>query len=745
MRTAFNVLLLLVCLGFTAISAAEPVVVVPELGKQPVKIVCLGDSVTGVYYHTGGRRAYPELLGIALERLAPGGQAIVVNAGISGNSTQNGLERLDRDVLSHQPHVVTISFGLNDVVRTPREQFRQNLLSLVERCRAAGARVVLCTPNMVLNTGARPLAKVSEYCDTIRAVGQETAAPVCDQFAAGEAFAKRDPDAWRLTLSDEIHPNWTGHQHMAEELCFTLTGRRVSLADVLPPTPLLAKTWSRLQAQQPLKVLAMPPLDQWIAPALRQHFPQAAINVTAWEVAGKSLAEIEQHAKSAVRAMQPDLVLLAIPRTAEAASDQAFATSYAWVMNWSLSFGVQQWDCVVAHPAWSEPGTTHPRDSLVRTLVRAQHLHLLDRDPVDRTSPEAKLAQFLAEDWLAGQTPIYADKVNLKHYYDADGQLRPVTNTTEWQIRAQHVLGNLQRVMGPLPAPTTAPLDVQVHSETKLPKYTRQLVSYVAEPGDRAWGYLLTPHYPTDYTLRGPAMICLPGSSSPGKDAPAGLGPNRDMGYGHELAERGYVCLVLDYPLLHTREYKTDPYTLGYVSATMKGVVNHRRGVDLLASRDNVDPAKIGVVGHSLGGHNALFLAAFDPRVRVVASSCGFGVFAKHNRGNVAAWSSRYYMPRIKTIYGDVPGRIPFDFTELLAALAPRAVFVNAPLHDEPDFEVSGVRDCIDAALPIYRDLYSAADKLHVEYPDAGHTFPAAQRESLYRFLEQHLAGKTAP
>jgi dienelactone hydrolase len=263
-------------------------------------------------------------------------------------------------------------------------------------------------------------------------------------------------------------------------------------------------------------------------------------------------------------------------------------------------------------------------------------------------------------------------------------------------------------------------------------------VTFVAEQGDRVPGWLLVPDGASAKDKR-PAMICLPGSSAPGKDTPAGLTASADRAYAHELAERGYVCLVLDYPLLHTAEYKTDPYALKYDSATMKGIVNHRRGVDVLQSLPFVDAEAIGVIGHSLGGHNALFLAVFDERVKAVVSSCGFNVFAKHNGGDVRAWSSRYYMPRIKSVYGDVPAKIPFDFTEVLAALAPRAVFANAPLHDAPDFEVSGVRDCFTAAIPVYREVFKAEDRLAVRYPDAGHAFPAAERQAAYAFLDKHL------
>ncbi|MFO0880597.1 MAG: LamG-like jellyroll fold domain-containing protein [Gemmataceae bacterium] len=341
----------------------------------------------------------------------------------------------------------------------------------------------------------------------------------------------------------------------------------------------------------------------------------------------------------------------------------------------------------------------------------------------------------------ASEPPLYADRADLLHYLDVAGKRQPVRTVEAWQIRVKHILGNMQRVMGPLPAPPTLPLDVQVIGDTVLRHYTRRHLSFAVEKGDRLPGYLLIPHgpdgKPTQEKL--PALVCLPESDSTGKEHVVGLTPDPQFAYAHELAQRGYVTLALDYPLRHTREYRTDPYALGYVSATMKGVVNHRRGVDLLASLPFVDGSRIGVIGHSLGGHNAVFLAAFDPRVQAVVSSCGFNVFAKHNKGDVRAWSSRYYMPRIQTVYKDDAKQIPFDFTEVLGSLAPRAVFVNAPLHDSPDFEVSGVRDCIDAALPVYRDLFKAAGRLVVRYPDAGHSFPAAVRQEAYDFLDRNL------
>ncbi len=366
-------------------------------GEKPVTIVCLGDSVTGVYYHTGGRRAYPEMLEIAIKLAIPKANVTVINAGISGHTTQNGLDRLDRDVLSKKPDLVTVSFGLNDMTRIAEDQFRKNLETIVARCREAKADVVLCTPNAVINTGGRPTEKLERYCEVIRVTARDLKLAVCDQYRAGDAQRSKDAWDWRLTLSDEIHPNMDGHKLMAEELCRTITGNSVSLKDVGPPTPVISKTLDLAKQSKPIRVLAMPPFDTLIGPELKRRHPNAVVEVTVWPTEGKSLVELEQAAKQTVRAMKPDLVVLAIPRAATVDSDEQFVNLYSWVMNWSLSFGLQEWDCFVVHPSVVMPGPSAPRDNLIRELVKAQHLSLVDREAGDAASVEDLLAKWLAQ------------------------------------------------------------------------------------------------------------------------------------------------------------------------------------------------------------------------------------------------------------------------------------------------------------------------------------------------------------
>ncbi len=195
------------------------------------------------------------------------------------------------------------------------------------------------------------------------------------------------------------------------------------------------------------------------------------------------------------------------------------------------------------------------------------------------------------------------------------------------------------------------------------------------------------------------------------------------------------MALAPDYP--NFGEYKVNAYDLKYASATMKAIWNNMRTVDLLASLPEVDPERIGVIGHSLGGHNAIFTAVFDDRIKAVVSSCGFNAFAHYAQGNITGWSHAGYMPRLKSQYGLDRKQVPFDFPELLAALAPRAFFTNSPLKDA-NFEVQGVRICVAAAHPVY-ELLGVSNRLVAVYPDAGHSFPGAIRRQSYDFLDRAL------
>ena len=328
--------------------------------------------------------------------------------------------------------------------------------------------------------------------------------------------------------------------------------------------------------------------------------------------------------------------------------------------------------------------------------------------------------------------PFYPDKTRLLVYLDALGKEHAISAASDWPRRREHILANMQRVMGPLPPDERkVALDVHIYDEVTLQRYVRKTISFVPQAGDRVPAFLLIPRDPKGKTA---AVHGLHQTTPIGKQEPVGMG-KKNLAYAAELAERGMVAIVPDYP--NFGDYKIDPYEKGYASATMKGILNHRRALDLLVSLPEVDPARLGAIGHSLGGHNALFVAAFDPRIKAAVTSCGFNAFPKYSGGNLRGWSHKGYMPRIDTEFGKDPKRMPFDFTEVLGAIAPRALFINAPLRDG-NFEVSGVRDCVAAAAPVY-ELLGAKEALRAVYPDAGHDFPPEIRQQAYEFLGEAL------
>jgi hypothetical protein len=167
------------------------------------------------------------------------------------------------------------------------------------------------------------------------------------------------------------------------------------------------------------------------------------------------------------------------------------------------------------------------------------------------------------------------------------------------------------------------------------------------------------------------------------------------------------------------------------------------RGLDLLASLPFVRTNRgFGAIGHSLGGHNSVFTAVHDERITVVVSSCGLDSFLDYYKGDPKVWAPERgwcqlrYMPAL-TNYAGRRAEIPFDFHELIGALAPRTCFISAPMGDS-NFRWASVDQVALAAWPVYA-LHGAASNLVVVHPDTGHHFPPEIRERAFDLLEQQL------
>lgn len=325
----------------------------------------------------------------------------------------------------------------------------------------------------------------------------------------------------------------------------------------------------------------------------------------------------------------------------------------------------------------------------------------------------------------------------------AEGTVRPARTAEEWADRRAAIRRGMEEVMGELPSrEKRTPLAPRVEEEVETQKYVRRLVTYQSEPGCRTPAYLLVPNpLLGNRGGRAPAVLCLhPTHYKLGAQVVLGPAGGYDVPYAAELAERGFVTLAPHYPLMGG--YEPDLARLGWASGSLKAVWDNIRGLDYLASLPFVDTARgFAVIGHSLGGHNGLYTAVFDERLSVFVSCCGFDSLIAHWLGDKLRpgrdLCQPVYMPRALAYRERPPAEFPFDEAELLAALAPRQVLVVAPLRDD-NFRVETVKQVVAAARPVF-ELHGHGDRLRAEYPDAGHDFPAAQRERAYRLIETVL------
>lgn len=389
--------------GFCAEAGCPRTVKHLREGKETVRIVCFGDSITGIYYHSGAARAWCDMVGIGLKRLYPKAKLEMINAGISSQTSAHGLARIRKDVLNRKPTLVVVAFGMNDIRGDnpmPASQSHSNQSQIVKLCRADGAEVVLCTPSSVYHGLAEwPFERLAPYADMVHEVGVEAKVPVADVFRAFEDIRARDETAWMLLMSEWIHPNMNGHKVIAQEVISAVTGRRISLGDVPAPVPGIPFTLAKFANGEPVKVIAMEPTDKFIAEALRAINPNTQVSVIPWAVPDNSLTNLMQSA-AAIRKQKPDLVVVAVPATVSEANEEWFIRNYSELYNSSISYVRREFDCIGILPSVFAPDLTrserHQQD-LARTIIRGHDLDPVERKVRDKATPKQILARWLQQ------------------------------------------------------------------------------------------------------------------------------------------------------------------------------------------------------------------------------------------------------------------------------------------------------------------------------------------------------------
>jgi dienelactone hydrolase len=337
-----------------------------------------------------------------------------------------------------------------------------------------------------------------------------------------------------------------------------------------------------------------------------------------------------------------------------------------------------------------------------------------------------------------------SDRENILLFRKPDGATASAQSPDDWKARRTAILTATQSIMGRLPGDDKrCPLDIRIEEEMDRGTYILRLITYASQPGPdgRTPAYLCIPKTALEGKAAAPGVLCLhPTDNSIGHKVVVGLGGKQNRQYASELAERGFVTIAPSYPLL--ANYQPDLKALGFQSGTMKAIWDNSRALDVLDSLPFVKHGRYATIGHSLGGHNSVYTAVFDDRLKVIVSSCGLDRYGDYYDGNPARWAPEQgwcqtrYMPRLADYKGRLD-EIPFDFPELLAALAPRDLYINAPLRDS-NFRWKSVDLCVDAAKKVYA-LHGKENLVTVDHPDSDHDFPDAQREKAYALIEKVL------
>lgn len=238
---------------------------------------------------------------------------------------------------------------------------------------------------------------------------------------------------------------------------------------------------------------------------------------------------------------------------------------------------------------------------------------------------------------------------------------------------------------------------VELESIDKV-SYIQKLIEYNVEKDERVKSYLLIPKE----VKKAPGIIAVHqhhGNWDVGKSEVVGLTNNSMYSYGVDLVNRGYVVIAPDIICFEDRKdkikFNTDRdskamferymycnYLLHGSSLQAKTLHDLSVAVDVLCSLNYVNKDKLGVIGHSLGGQEAILLEWYDKRIKVGASSCGISMM-KDIIDKMIIHNFFLYIPNMLKYC---------DFDEIIKEITiDRKLIMSSGLQDERHCPISGI------------------------------------------------------
>lgn len=316
--------------------------------------------------------------------------------------------------------------------------------------------------------------------------------------------------------------------------------------------------------------------------------------------------------------------------------------------------------------------------------------------------------------------------------------LTKIKSLDEWPKMRKEIESAVTSVIGKV-ASNGIELQVKTVDEMEFPGYVRRRVNYFVDDWTRVSAWLFVPDGKEDF----PAVLCFHGRNRFGKDEAAGLEGDSTLAFAKHFAERGYVTLAPDCITAGERIssgldafdtasfYKENPQS----SLVGKMLADHMRSIDALMELSSVDGARIGVIGHDLGAYNALFLAAFDERVRGCVASCG--ITSVQEDDNPARWiedDGLVLCPKLSDAIAKK--KFPFDWDQIIALAAPSPILLITALNDSILSNTKSCEAVVKRARKIYKFLGAQNALVNFTHRD-GHKMSADAMEAADEWLER--------
>ena len=306
-----------------------------------------------------------------------------------------------------------------------------------------------------------------------------------------------------------------------------------------------------------------------------------------------------------------------------------------------------------------------------------------------------------------------------------DSKGMPIKSLSGWKKQREVIKKRWLNYLGAL-EPNPVPPELKVLKEDRPKGLIRQLVEYESEPGIMVKGYLIKPQ---NISKPLPGVVAMHSTSDKQMVYIAGVEEGKIVAFGYKLAQQGFVVFCPLCFLWHNkgeRTYEQQVELFHKQHPNSKGMAkmlfDAQRAVDVLVNLEEVDPERIGAMGHSLGAKEVLYLAAFDDRVKVtVSNEGGIGI-------DFSNWDDVWYLGKDIHNFGH-------QHHEVLSLVAPKSFLLIG--GDSADGEKS--RPYVEAVLPVY-DLYgNKRQNIELFNHGQGHSAIPAAEKLTYDWMKKYL------